>query len=208
MIDLRGAAPTRRSDHEGTASAAVEERAVRHRGALGVVLALPNISTAAEKFQNVFITNDAANPVPVRAQGTTPVSGTVDVRTAPDDRTPYQKTIFFNQTSESCTQFVCSVAFPNVPAGQRLVVTYASARYVLSANGLAPNVRVTANGAGRVDLAPSPQRIGFDSYIASGPVTLFVEAGRQPGIDLGGQFVLPVSNTAEVSIAGYLVPAT
>jgi hypothetical protein len=177
-------------------------------GALGVVLALPNISTAAEKLQSVFIANDAANPVPVRAQGTTPVSGTVDVRTTPDDRTPYQKTIFFNQTSDTCTQFVCSVAFPTVPAGQRLVVTYASARYALSSNGLAPSVRVTANGLDESILLPAPERIGFDSYIASGPVTLFVEAGRHPGIDLGGQFVLPVSNTAEVSITGYLVPST
>ena len=36
---------------------------------------------------------------------------------------PYQETIRFNQSETTCTQFVCLVDFPAVPAGKRLVVT-------------------------------------------------------------------------------------
>ena len=31
---------------------------------------------------------------------------------------------------------------------------------------------------------------------------------QTPALELGGQFVQPVSNTAEVAISGYLVPAS
>ena len=176
-------------------------------GLVAGVLLTPGISTAADTFKEVFVTNSTANPVPVQAQGTTQVAGSVDVRTDPSARSPYQQAKLFNQTNTTCTQFVCTATFPAVPAGQRLVVTYASARYALSSGGTAPSVRLTATGTTAAILLPAPVNIGFDSYLASGPVTFYVEAGQSPTLELGGQFVQPVSNTAEVAVTGYLVPA-
>jgi hypothetical protein len=175
---------------------------------VGVLFLLPGISTAADSFKNVFINNTAANPVPTQAQGTTQVAGSVDVRTNPEARAPYVHSQLFNQTATTCTNFVCTASFPTVPAGQRLVVTYASARYALSSDGTAPSVRLSAGVTGKSILMPAPVRIGFDSYIAASPVTFYVEGGQIPSLQLGGQFVHPVSNTAEVAITGYLVPAT
>jgi len=134
-------------------------------------------------------------------------SPTVNVGRNSTDREPYQKTIFFNQTAATCTQFVCDVSFPAVPVGKRLVITYASARYGLSPGGTAANVSVGVNGNGinQSILLPAPVRIGFDTYIASGPVTFYAEAGDVPTMQLAGQFVQPASLTAEASVVGYLV---
>jgi hypothetical protein len=55
-------------------------------------------------------------------------------------------------------------------------------------------------------LLPPPVTTGGDSYIASAPVTFYVEAGAAPTLRLGGQFVLPVSQTVSASIVGRLVP--
>ena len=177
-------------------------------GALVGVFLMPGISTAADSFKDVFITNDASRPVPTQAQGTTQVGGTVNVGTDASERAPYQHSFLFNQTASTCTQFVCTASFPAVPAGQRLVVTYASARYALSSGGTAPSVSLSVNGQTSPSiLLPAPQRIGFDSYVAAGPVTFYVGAGGVPTLELGGQFVQPVSNTAEVSLVGHLVPA-
>lgn len=178
-------------------------------GVVGVLFLLPGISTAAESFKDVFVTNTPANPVPTQAQGTTHVAGSVDVRTGPEARAPYVHSLLFNQTASTCTNFVCTASFPAIPAGQRLVVTYASARYALSSGGTAPSVRLSANGLSEKSiLMPAPVRIGFDSYVAASPLTFYVEAGQTPRLELGGQFVQPVSNTAEVAITGYLVPAS
>lgn len=184
-------------------------------GALVGVFLMPGISTAADVVRGVVIANDAEHPVPVRAQGTTEVagtvgvSGTVDVGTLASERTPYQHSFLFNQTATTCTQFVCAASFPAVPAGQRLVVTYASARFALTSGGVSPSVSLSVDGQTSPSvILPAPQRIGFDSYIASGPVTFYVPGGGVPTLELGGQFVLPVSNTAEVAIVGYLVAAS
>ncbi|HET9442614.1 MAG TPA: hypothetical protein VFO65_04780 [Acidimicrobiales bacterium] len=177
-------------------------------GLLAGVLLLPGISTAADSFKEVLITNDASRPVPTRAEGTTEVRGAVNVGTTAAERAPYQHSFLFNQSDQTCTQFVCKASFPAVPAGQRLVVTYASARFALTSGGVSANVALSVNGATSPSiLLPAPVRIGFDSYVAAGPVSFYVGPGQTPTLELGGQFVLPVSNTAEVSLVGYLVPA-
>ena len=159
-------------------------------GVLAGILASPGISMAAAKLQDVFVVNDAAHPVPTAAE-----------------RSPYQESFLFNQTNQTCTQFVCKASFPEVPAGQRLIITYASARYALSSNGTSPSVSLSINGQTSPSiLLPAPVNIGFDSYIAAAPVSFSVGAGQHPTLELGGQFVQPVSNTAEVALAGYLVP--
>jgi hypothetical protein len=171
---------------------------------LGATVFRDQAAQAAQAILPVKVTNSALEPVPV--SGTVAIDGSVQV----GEREPFQETQFFNQTPDTCTQFVCDVTFATVPEGKRLVVTYASARYALSSGGTVPSVRVS-NGGGFDEesiLLPAPVRIGFDSYVASGPVTFYVDAGDDPTLSLGGQFVLPTSNTAHASIVGYFVPAS
>jgi hypothetical protein len=40
---------------------------------------------------------------------------------------PYQHFVTFNQGTTYCYNFACTIAFPAVPEGKRLVITYASA---------------------------------------------------------------------------------
>jgi hypothetical protein len=184
---------------------------------LGILIA-PPVSTAAESFKDVFVTNDTDHPVPTVAQGTTQVGGTVNIGNAPTvnvgsnpaDRVPYQHRVLLSQSEANCTQFVCTAEFPEVPAGQRLVITYASALYTLTSGGTSPTVRVGVNGdpSQPFILLPAPLPISSISYVASGPVTFYVEAGAAPTLSLGGQFVSPLTNTAQASIVGYLVAAS
>lgn len=180
---------------------------------LVALLAMPGVSIAADTFKDVFIVNDADHPVPTKAQGTTQVDGTVQVGNTPTvnvatgsaDHDPYQKTVTFNQGPNTCTQFVCEVNFPAVPAGKRLVITYASAQYGLSSGGTGARVRLSTSGS-EISL-PAPVRIGFDTYVASAPVTFYVNAGQAPTLSLGGQFTSG-SLTATASVVGYLVSAS
>ena len=195
-------------------------------GVVVAALAIPGASVAADKITDVFVTNDSSHPVPVVAQGTTNVAGTVNVGNSPtvnvgnsptvnvasnsSDRQPYQKTIFFNQSPSTCTQFVCTVSFDAVPAGKRLVITYASAQWGLTSGGnfATASVGVNGNGLGQPQvLLPAAVLSGFSSWVAAGPLTFYAEAGDVPTMQLAGQFVQPVSNTAEAAIVGYLVPA-
>jgi hypothetical protein len=124
-------------------------------------------------------------------------------------RNPYQASVIFNQDPTNCTQFVCTADFPAVPAGKRLVITYASALYGLTSGGSAPNVALTIDGNifGTRALLPVPQPDGFNTYIVGSPITFYVDAGHQPTLLLGGQFVSPVSISAQASVSGYLVSA-
>ena len=179
-------------------------------GASFVIAAVvPAIAYAAPKVQEVFITNDASSPVPVAVQSDAS-SGPLQVESGPSDRDPYQKSVFFNQTATTCTNFVCEVAFDAVPVGKRLVITYASARWALTAGGTNATVVLGVNGNGTEDpqiLLPAGVATSPTSFVAAGPVTFYAEAGDVPTLSLQGQFTQPVSNTAQAGIVGYFVPA-
>ena len=102
---------------------------------------------------------------------------------------------------------MCEVSFPAVPAGQRLVVTYASAIYGLSPGGTGASVRLSNGGSDEI-LLPAAVRTGFDTHMAAGPVSFYVEAGGVPTLELSGQYTQPASLTATAAVVGYLVPAT
>ena len=173
------------------------------------VLREPIAWAATTPFQNVIVTNTPNQPVPVA--GTVKIEGTSTVQVTAELE-PYEHSDFFNQGPDTCTQFVCHVRFPAVPAGKQLVITYASARWTLTAGGIGPSARLGINGNISINdpeiLLPAPAPIGPDNYIASGPVTYYVDAGDQPTLSLGGQFVIPSSNTAFASVVGYLVDAS
>ncbi len=124
-------------------------------------------------------------------------------------RNPYMQSISDNLSTQYCTPYLCTIYFNPVPVGFRLVITHASARYKLAHTGSGPYVQIAAFGfvnAAAITL-PAPVAIGGDYYIASGPVTYFVEPGVPPVLLLSGS---PVDNTGmyafEAAITGYLVP--
>ncbi|HEY2381334.1 MAG TPA: hypothetical protein VGK48_09155 [Terriglobia bacterium] len=124
-------------------------------------------------------------------------------------RNPYHQAIIFGQDSGSCTPFVCTVNFPAVPAGKRLVVTYASAYYSLASGGAEQNVSIGANGNFFSDFQylAAPSNLGFNRVIVGGPITYYVDAGNMPSLFLGGNQVSTGSLSAEATIAGYLISA-
>jgi hypothetical protein len=149
----------------------------------------------------VTVANTAGNPVPVKNVVT-------------PGEFPYQQRIFVNQDTSNCTNFVCTARFDAVPAGYRLVITHAAAQFKLgngNSGGTEPSVSVAIDGSifGTTLLLPIPIHEGFNKYIASSPVTFYVEAGHQPSLFLSGQFVASDNvNTAEATIVGYLIPTT
>lgn len=177
----------------------------------------------AEKPSQVTL----VSPLPLPVTGTVGVSGSLDVnvtntptvtiansatsplivRTLPEAPTPYQRSLFFNQGPDTCTDFVCTITFDAVPAGHRLVVTYASARFALSGAMTSANVRIGPASTSEASiLLPPPTSLGGTNVSTASPVTFYVEAGDQPEISVGGQFVSGVSNTAQVALVGHLVP--
>jgi hypothetical protein len=184
-------------------------RGLRFAGAVIVVGAIlgstvfrEQVVQAAAAILNVKVTNTAANPVPVTLTGTPTVQ--VGSAALPE---PYQHNVFFNQQAGVCTLFVCTRAFPAVPEGKRLVITYASARFALVGDMTGAHVAVGLNGNDSTDpqvLLPAPINTGFGGFLAAGPVTLIAEAGDVPTITFGGQHTSD-SNTAQVNITGYLV---
>ena len=172
---------------------------------LGATVFREEVAQAAQAILPVRVTNSAADPV--RVTGTVSVNGAVQVSSPASE--PYQETIHFNQSATTCTQFVCEADFPAVPAGKRLVVTFVSATYGLSPGGTLASVELGINGSfSEPSILLPAQRTGFDTYLASGPVTFYVDAGDEPTLELQGQFVQPASLTATASVVGYLVPTT
>ena len=154
---------------------------------------------------------DSNGNVRVHEQGTANVNVTNSSLQITTDEEPYEHTDFFNQTAETCTQFVCNVSFPAVPAGKRLVITYASARWALTAGGNGATVSLGVNGNGINQpqiLLPAAVLAGNVNWVAAGPVTFYAEAGDVPTMSLQGQFTQPVSNTAVAAMVGHLVDAS
>ena len=165
------------------------------------------------------------SPLPLPVSGTVGISGPLDVAVTntpavtiatsdtaplvvrPVAPIPYQESKFFNQGTDTCTNFVCNVTFDPVPAGHRLVVTYVSARYALSGPKNVATVRFGSTSGASI-LLPPPMPISDTNWAVGSPVTFYFEAGETPNVALGGQFVTGVSNTAHASIVGHLVPVS
>jgi len=120
--------------------------------------------------------------------------------------TPYQSNQLYNPSASICPNtFYCQIAFPAVPAGKRLVVTYASATYSMNPGASEAIVSIGGNLFDTMDIA-APLFVGVNRYVASGPVTYYFEQGTTPYIFIAGSSVI-TSNTGHASIVGYLVPA-
>ncbi|HMH12797.1 MAG TPA: hypothetical protein VK578_06785 [Edaphobacter sp.] len=115
-------------------------------------------------------------------------------------RSPY-----FDQGKGTCDQ-LCFVTFKAVPAGFRLVVTHASVVFYSFA-GSEKFVFLQQNPLTYQQFLPAPGLTGgFDgtaySYVASSPVTFYVEAGATPQLGVNRT---ALNSSAFGSISGYLV---
>ena len=122
---------------------------------------------------------------------------------------PYVHIVNFNQSSAYCYNYACTIEFPVVPAGKRLVITYASANFALAGgNSTLASVALTTNASDQNQvMLPAPVLDGLGRfYIAASPVTFYVNAGAHPEMILGGQFMLDNgNNSAQVALTGYYV---
>jgi hypothetical protein len=122
-------------------------------------------------------------------------------------RNPYQQTVGFNPSANLCPNgLFCSAVFNKVPANYRLVVTHISASYGLTAGGSFASVglgSVMGGIFGNQIIIPAIST-GPNSYIASSPVTFYVEPGDAPTLFISGQFI---NNSVSIfaNVVGYLV---
>ncbi len=167
---------------------------------LGGTVLHAGISNASSAARSVLISNKPTQPVPV--------AGRVSVIRSPQDYAPYEKTIFFNQ-DVACTEFACDIRFPSVPAGKRLVVTYASAQYGLRTAGGSAWVTLGVNGNKIKDpqiLLPTPSLVTGTAVVAtSTPVTFYADEGDVPTLTLSGQVSVTPDYSGRAAIVGYLV---
>ena len=164
------------------------------------------LAQGALKPVEAVIVNSDARPVPVTDKALT---AAVQALASAGGQTPYQHSIIFNQSLTTCTAFVCRVTFSAVPAGKRLVVTHASARFGLPAGSGFASVELTDSSTGSItgSLLPAPVSIGPGTFIASSPLTFYVEAGKSPVLQLQGNNIGFASLSATAAVVGHLVDA-
>jgi hypothetical protein len=123
-------------------------------------------------------------------------------------RNPYQQGMNFLASGTTCGSLSCIATFPAVPPGKRLVLTYVSALYGLSANAISAFIQVGKTGdTDRILFLPAvtanPAGSGA-SYTAAGPVTFYYEPGDTPTVTVDGQNI-NFGSTVYVTLVGYLV---
>jgi hypothetical protein len=173
------------------------------------IMATTRGADAAAAVLRVFVTNDASNPVPTQAIGTTAVAGTVSVDNFPADTPPplWQGTPYAEYVLNTNVEFEECSEFP-VPADDTLFVTRVVADFDMptGASGYA-SVRYTPLGGDPVKL-PMPMtqgglvqqvdgnRIDYNGAVEIGqPVSAirvcFVSTGGLVGEATALGFVLP-----------------
>jgi len=182
------------------------------------VVAVPGVSTAAEKIQDVFVTNTADNPVPVASQGTAQVAGTVTVANQPEPPAPPAQPVprQFKLEGKPVTREAPTAleTVYTVPEGKLLTVEYAEVYFSAPADGYNADLLVSCySGDPRVGPIHSsnyhlPEIQGPDlQRIFGGPIKLLVPAGRCLRTHVTVKNTdIPEGNTLFVhgSVTGYL----
>ena len=122
-------------------------------------------------------------------------------------RNPSQQLIQLTQNTTNCGALLslCDVAFDVVPAGKRLVVTYASV--VFHADPASSNLPAYVGPAQIPTFSvalPLPQARGGTRHVTNGPVLFFVDAGAYP-YAIVQAFPLTDGGTVWAAISGYYV---
>lgn len=170
--------------------------------AVGALLVPPGIALA-EAVKEVLVTNDASNPVPVAAQGTTTVAGTVDVGNTVPVIAGGEPVVI--ALSDTCSDH--DPAFYTVPEGKRLVVEDVAGRYT-APQGERARPALLINGE-VFDLPQTFARtnLGIDTYALHESLRTYAEGSWlvKPAIGCGALG----SQEGEISlvVSGYLVNA-
>jgi hypothetical protein len=165
---------------------------------LGATVLREPIASAAPAILQVFVTNDAANPVPVHEQGTANV---LDVAA----RHAVRGRALFVIPDPSPSQ---NAILYTVPAGKRLVIEYLSA--IVTGASDVPLVEVGAQlsagdaplpmtYSGQAGLVPNPR------YVASEQVRLYADAGENILASASRSSGTSGDVLVEVEFDGYLI---
>lgn len=130
-------------------------------------------------------------------------------------RIPYQNVYNFSGSDTACSGSVCSLPFPAVPAGKRLVVE--SVSILLASAGTAPPMLLafgdgTTFNTGNIALVNATWTdtnntiLGSHFWVMDKLVRVYYEPGTTPKVKLiaGGNVTLP----SNASVIGYLIDAT
>lgn len=117
-------------------------------------------------------------------------------------RNHYQQHVHIVQDSTNCDDLYCGLSFNPVPAGKRLVITYASVAFSLNTPGTASRVYLGASSMNPIIL-PAAQSTGGSLYISASLVQYYVEAGQSPTIVVG--FGLADGANMNAAIVGYYI---
>jgi hypothetical protein len=154
-------------------------------GALSMPALVLSPSTALAQAR-VTVANPPSAPVPV--------TGTINVNPATQIQNPYQTQGSVSDSSTCAPQ--CTISFPAVPAGKRLVITNVSAQLGASIDILV----IEGNGAAFFVPKPYPTA----SYLAT-PVTVYFEPGSTPTARFFVQDATQHTSLI-VTYVGYYVP--
>jgi hypothetical protein len=197
-----------------------------------LLLAVATISSAVfaagpDPGVNVTVTNGTSQPVPVRIQGTSTVSGNVSVTNTPNVNVvneavvrnsdnpalqPVHVKVVVQLRSDGTWVFGGNSAY-TVPAGKRLVIEHVDGTGFL---GGAPTGRLMlqlsvsnegfiGHGIG-VSSEPLPCTASQSCVVIAQPVRIYANPGDQIGLNINGR-ITPASNFSfvELTLNGHLV---
>ena len=157
------------------------------------IVAVPGFAVAKGVVQDVFITNTAANPVPVALQGATEVTGTVSIANpitgtvtvanptpAPAPEPVPVQAVFSEKPITRAAPFASGILY-EVPEGKTLVVEFFQAHWLFSGVGLRQaDLRVSCNdnapGTNAQVFMPD-QDSGIGYHAVGGATKLLVPGG-------------------------------
>jgi hypothetical protein len=162
------------------------------------------------------VTNGPGNPVPVTINGTSTVSGSVEITNTPTVKiagAPYAV-----ESIGSCNSFFCFFTFPAVPTGKQLVITHinVTVRPTLTTTIVDYADLQTTNTNDAATLAENFfgfRQIGhagasnlFNTWNVNSQVLAFMVAGQSPQVEVGLGTTGSVAFSA-ATLSGYLVDA-
>ena len=107
-----------------------------------------------------------------------------------------------------CNDKLCMVRFPDIPAGQRLTILYASVVYKLTQSSTTTRAEVWSSNKDRAaaHALPPSQTTGGLTYVSASPVLAFVDGGQPPTVVIYGPNFSTEFSAIYVSLSGTIAP--
>lgn len=145
-------------------------------------------------------------PAPASAQVRAALTKNVDE----PGRMPFQASALFapSACSFNSVLYFCSVSFPAVPAGKRLIIDYVTHFVALAAPGSPDSLRFQDRNNGNlfwVQPTYTPRALTPSHFFLDRPVHVYYEAGDTPKVLMAITQQLAAS---EITVSGYFIDAT